>query len=802
MDLLQANPFSQRASEAGWRGLFPGVRAIWTAPLEHEVDAPLHRIIHARLLQLPWPARLHRLGLQPAPGYTKCGSTLQIDWPSDWRVLLWSGECWEVARQERNLLRPRADSVRWFNLENRLASAAILELRRCEIDDWWTSWNLAQRAPVLEGDLASPVLPVRERRLQLLDLDVSSLPSGVTAERKPGELRFRTRFFQVGFWLGRAGFSFLGLDEEGTGRTERNLLRTGPAAFLQGIRLSPVGSLPLAASLLQNDIQGTFLAQRNAVTYRVSLGDIGQDYALEWEVFEDRLSFRITRQGKAALRAWESSAWQIVCDSQVAPTTVLGHRIRQGETGLMTLPVLFHAPGHGTLRLSCRGSDGMCRSDSSRPLTMTSLELKVGEIAQPEGDYLLPAGRYTLEGEFTPYRTSPALKAATPIVVARAVERRALTSMTYRGDTGTLSNNGNSMHAPLCMDNWASLAIRIGELLPGLSAIDLLRHSLERWLQGGPGYASGGMAGSGTVHDAEDEYLMSGSAGLLGLAEYLSHERAAEWFQEFSPLIARKLKRMRDRDVDSDGLIESTLRDGRSGGHQWSTNWYDVISFGWKDAFANAILYRALILLSDALPQLGRHDLAAGLREWARALKESYLKSFLNPQTGWLAGWRSADDALHDYAFLAVNGAAISTGVVEGEEASRIMHRLWDEALRRGLPDPRLGLPGNLWPIAEADMAAPMHGRPMGYYLNGGLTHSQSRWFVGALYRVGMETEADLLLEGLCSSLADGSAFSGCNSGVDWRYWDGAPCGYEGILTDQFGILAVAIDRYGLRKEG
>jgi len=62
-----------------------------------------------------------------------------------------------------------------------------------------------------------------------------------------------------------------------------------------------------------------------------------------------------------------------------------------------------------------------------------------------------------------------------------------------------------------------------------------------------------------------------------------------------------------------------------------------------------------------------------------------------------------------------------------------------------------------------------------------------------------MTKEGGTLLEALCETLADATAFGGCNSGVDWRYWDGGECGYEGILTDQFGILAVAIDQYGLK---
>jgi len=323
--------------------------------------------------------------------------------------------------------------------------------------------------------------------------------------------------------------------------------------------------------------------------------------------------------------------------------------------------------------------------------------------------------------------------------------------------------------------------------------------SLERWLDGGPGYASGGMGGQGGVHLAEDEYIMTGTAGLLGLAEYLDHCGTATWLAAFGPQVERQLELMRRRDVDDDGIVESSYRHGQSGGHQWSTNWYDVISFGWKDAFSNAFLFRALELLARALPRLGRPDLATGIEDWAQKLKANYFSTFFNERTGWLAGWRCRKGALHDSAFLAVNGAAVCSGVIDGDRARGIVSNLWMEAQRVGLPDPRLGLPGNLWPIPDEDMVELMHGKPMGYYLNGGLTHSQSCRFVGALYKVGMTKEGGTLLEALCETLADATAFGGCNSGVDWRYWDGGECGYEGILTDQFGILAVAIDQYGLK---
>ncbi len=47
--------------------------------------------------------------------------------------------------------------------------------------------------------------------------------------------------------------------------------------------------------------------------------------------------------------------------------------------------------------------------------------------------------------------------------------------------------------------------------------------------------------------------------------------------------------------------------------------------------------------------------------------------------------------------------------------------------------------------------------------------------------------------------LGEAFVFGGAKSGVDARSWDGWPCGYEGLLTDQFGILATALDRYQLK---
>jgi hypothetical protein len=797
VDLLTLTDVEPPSGDLGIKESVSHCRAHWTAPLDDEAGAPGRRIIHARTLQLHAPAALHRLGIRRAQGYHKCGSHTEQDWVTSVRVLVWDAPRWHVALYKSGIECPAAEEeILWFDLGGRETSSVIIEIRQCGIDLWWPSWNLASGAFVLEGTPPTLHAPKQERRLLSTVGTLSHLPHGVTAEELDGEVRFRTKFYEAGFCLGRAGFSYLSFDDEGTGRTDKNLLRLNPGIFLQGIRLHAVGSAAAAAPIIRYDVRGTAVIDGNTVIYTVHLPSAGQQYSLTFTMLEAGFHVKLSRTGRNELRAWESSAWAVALNATVSASTVLGKILHEGQTGTLVPPVFVHAPGFGSIALETASPSILVRSDAFRPMNFGVSEIKLGEIPQPEGDYLLLAGTHTAEIDFHIRQLSIPLRPTAPAEISRAVNRCALTSLSYRADTSTLSNNGNSMHCPICMDTWSAAALEIGPIFPGFPAMDLVRDSIERWLDGGPGYASGRMLHDGTMHHAEDEYLMTGTAALLGLADFLCDSGTPEWISRFGPQIGTQLSRMRARDLDGDGLIESNFRQGVTGKMHWSTNWFDVISFGWKDAFANALLYAALEKLSTVLPDLGAFDLAYGLDEWAALLKRNYTETFLNPATGWLAGWRCKEDKLHDYAFLAVNGAAVCSGVLDAPLSKQIVTNLYREMRKTGLDTYRYGLPGNLWCVPDEDMTEIMQGFSMGYYANGGLTHSQSRHFVGALYQTGMTREADAMLRELCETLGNGTAFGGSKSGVDWRFWDGWPCGYEGLLTDQFGILAEAMKRY------
>jgi hypothetical protein len=793
-DLLTLRDFEPPMGDTAAHGLLALTHAYWTTTLDGEDDAPARRILHARILSLHAPVAVQRVGLRRARGYHKCGSLVDLDRVTAFRVRAWADGAWHVLLDERDAPDPHRGVV-WYELGGAETACLMLEVRRSDADGWWPSWNLATGAFSVEAETALTRAPRDERLLAVGRVDLGGLTGGLTATHEHGEVRYRSGKLDVAFPLTRAGMTRLGVTD--SERAPDNLLRLSTGVSFQGPMLAPVGAAPVAAPILRWRVDGTAEVADNTVRYTLDLGGLVR-YTLAWTVEADGLTLHAVRESDAPLRAITSAAWAFGFDPRVAPAHLVGPLVAEGETGLVAPPAWLDVPGYGSLRIEAEG-DVLLRADVIRPEDRTRLEIKVGEVPQPEGDYLLPAGRFEATIRFRLDRLRVPLKDDAPEAVRQAVARCALTALTYRPDTATLTNNGASMHCPLCMDMWAATTTRLGDVLPGFAADELLRTSLERWLHDAPGYASGWLVSKGRRHLAEDEYLMTGTAGLLGLADFLAARGTAAWVDAHHAPIRRQLDRMRARDLDGDGLVESPYRTGVSGTGQWSTCWWDVLSFGWKDAFANALLYPALVRLAGVLPGLGAPDLADGLADWAARLRASYVPAFFNPATGWLGGWRCAEGRLHDHAFLFVTGAATTGGLLDDALARDAVGRLYAELQRTPLPDAALGLPGNLWPVPDEDRADILQGYPLGYYQNGGLTHSQARHFVGALYRVGLTAEADALLERLCAGLADGRVYGGVRSGRDWRYHDGRPCGYEGLLTDQFGVIGLALERWADR---
>lgn len=780
-------------------------RAVWAEPLGPEcgAGAPDRRIIHSRMYSSAAPIRLKRLGVQLGDGYFKCGAKGLRDWIVSLRVLVYKNGDWEEIRWFRDLPRPEQDAVLWLDELNLDTEAFILEVRESGVDGWWTPWDLAMSGIVLEAEVVTPA----SMRLDLLDIaSVEGLGDnrkGLGSCQIGDTVIYRFEGYEVGFNLRHPSFShfrMLGLMPD---LELQNQMRVPSHFFVwphqshmahlaaQGPRLWLVGD-DAESGYATAKMQGNCQVKGHTVTYDVRYPHSGIELKLVWTMMADGMRLDVERTVPETRYALFDSVWATVFDSRVTPVSTLGDSLKHGETGHVQTPCLLHSPRGGNFMLQQNGDIGTWRYDAIRPLNVTCAEWQIGHSAQPNGSYLLEAGTHHNQLEWKLDSAKSVLSDGAPLSVKNAVDRCLPTAFAYRPDASTLSNNSTSIHCYFCLEFWIQLT-KAFPSVHGLPTEAFLNETLTRWLTGGASYASGANPDTDDVFDKE--YTHSMSSPLFALSEYLLMPGHEAWETSMMPAILKKLDLLESLDLEGDGLIVSRHRRGISGEHQWSSNWWDVISFGWKDAFVNASIYPMLLNMGQVFERRGEAALADKMNGWAARMKEAYHATFWNPDTGWYGGWRDQDGVLHDHGFLFVNGAAAHYGLVP-EELIKPMMRSMYEKLEALKPPYHLGLPGNLQLIPDSDLAEVMHGRPYGWYQNGGLTHSQSKHFLAGLYAAGLRLEGDKLLEKLALGLAEGLVFNGLETGVDWRHWNGSPSGYEGVLVDQFGLLAVMQNRW------
>ena len=380
--------------------------------------------------------------------------------------------------------------------------------------------------------------------------------------------------------------------------------------------------------------------------------------------------------------------------------------------------------------------------------------------------------------------------------------------------TGVLANNACSTTCAFCYYEYADIAARTPLLADGLSALDMVRQTLERIIGGGHAY---GLGAPGDYPGCTSDTLPS---LLIAAEDYANGSHDSPGNPDLGWL-ARNYTQLRSWADDmlatakgDDGLIQYALS-GNSG--SWlekpekpkyhPSNWWDTIGFGHKDAYANALAYRALRGMEQLARQSGHPGDQARYQFAADKLNAAYFKTFYDPATGVLAGWRSADGQLHDYYFLWVNGAAIHYGLVPKDKANDIMDRLLAKMNQVGYTNFSLGLPGNLIPVARKDYVdlrlrvggGTRADNADGFqiYENGGATACFSYFTIAALYDLGRIQDGDRILFPILRSIADGGFEGWSKNGrtKDWKDWGGTGHGYEGFLSDNYYVLLAVLDR-------
>ena len=530
-----------------------------------------------------------------------------------------------------------------------------------------------------------------------------------------------------------------------------------------------------------------------------------------WEMRCDgnRMRMRSIYREKQAAQA---ITWSF--DPDMTHATLLGHLTPAGD---VALPAVLHLPGMGSLRVYVSGD--------------SSTALRYDAHRNPKGIVTVTFPAATAEHKILEYELiTAAIYPAIPGLVKNdkrfdGFRRDYLDIFQMQAELHVLANHAASDPCALVLYKYSDMARYTPELVKGLTALDLVRETLDSYLAGFvsygmPGYRMFEDTGSAKTNPIEHypyPTLDTYPSLLISAYDYTDGSGDLRWLRKNYQGLRRWAELMTAANEDGSPLLEYPIS-GNSG--SWTailtvlpSNWWDTIGFGHQDAYSNALGYRALRSMAALADRVGEAADAEKYRKRAMKIRDAYVGAFLDPSVGVLAGWRSADGQLHNYYFAFVNGIAVRYGLLDEKLSRQVMDRILLKMESVGYTNFALGLPGNLVPITRADYVEPdpRFGAPLredgndGFqiYENGGATACHAYFTISAFYRLGETEKGDRILMPMLESFSR-QGFSGrAPNGLtfDWKDWQGRAHGYEGLLVDNYYVLLAVLDRSHMLKE-
>jgi len=503
-----------------------------------------------------------------------------------------------------------------------------------------------------------------------------------------------------------------------------------------------------------------------------------------WEIQCDKISFTL-------LSAWKEgpsvSAFELAFSQQLNHCTLLGAMPAQQQ---VQFPCVLHFPGMGTFRIHCSQPDVVLAYDAYRfhgPNEKGEPYIRLS-LAGASAHHPLLSYRFESVAIF------PDLPGIRQDARFDGFRKNYINIFQLNPRIRTLANNSASDACAFTMFLYAEMARKTPAFTNGLTAMDLVRASLEQYFDGMKAYGQVGYKG-GYGWQSEYDSCDSAPSLIMSACYYLLETKDLAWGTRHYERIKAWAMEMIATDRNKDGLIEYGYT-GNSGSWTGSfkrpANWWDTIGFGHDDAYSNILAYRATTLLAKVAAQLNNKADEEYFTAFATKLKQAFYPAFYNPSTGVLAGWRSMDGQLHDYYFLFVNSMAITYDLVDATTGNKMMQTLLNKMKEVGYTRFDLGLPGNLIPIADADYTH--HDARWGYqhfqvYENGGATGCYAYFTIKALFKLGMNQQAEAILFPMLESYTQNNFQGHCSGNQmtrDWKTWSGECWGYEGFLVDNY----------------
>lgn len=482
-------------------------------------------------------------------------------------------------------------------------------------------------------------------------------------------------------------------------------------------------------------------------------------------------------------------------------TTLLGLMADKNKT---KLPAVLHLPDMGTFQLTSDKEGVTVDYDASR---------NVGENFISVGLPLPTTQQASVKYTFTIASIYPKFPGVEGEKFA-GFRRNWLNLFQINAKLQVLANNSCASPCGFTLFLSSMMALKTPPLVDSLTALGLLRMSIERYLNGMKAYGIFGYnhnwegkskdIGIDVNQSHPYDSLDTWPSLVISACNYIKGANDEKWAELHYPKIKEWMDTQMKRDYNNNGLVEYELS-GNSG--SWNgvvrpANWWDTIGFGHEDAFSNALTYDALNQIVKVAQLLGKSEDAEHYRLLAGKLKNAYFTTFYNPKTGVLAGWKSKDGKLHDYYFLMVNSMAVYYNLVPEEKIKDVMTALWNKMQEVGYNDFTLGIPGNLIPVTKEDYTDrnPRYGYcakedgsdAFQRYENGGASINWSYYTLKAFKKAGLDEQFTKIKDGILKGIDEGlfQGYSGDSKMTrDWKSWKGECWGYEGYLCDGYLVL-------------
>jgi hypothetical protein len=485
------------------------------------------------------------------------------------------------------------------------------------------------------------------------------------------------------------------------------------------------------------------------------------------------------------------------------PTTFVGHPSE--IMNYVATPTYLAAPDFGTAYIT-RTGDGAAfyrKPSALFPATTYWVDITPDQPATEDGLNEIGTKPWHTTMHFAVQQLKPLPDLVNGDSRLERFPKYSLNMVQWRPDTGIIGNSVMSVNCGLAILFYAQQAVFAPHLQDGISPMALVGASVDRYLQGAPGYQ---MPNRNVC--APDWSSSRETAAYLVISAWYDI-RTVGGMEQLHPWLEplECLANHIEAEFGPDGLLYYK-------GHR--TMWFDTYNFQGADAYSNAADYRAFRCMADLETLAGHADLAKRYREDAGRVEAVYFNLFYNPETGVLAGWRTKEGKLHDYMFPWVNGFAICQGLVPPEKGRAILHVLLAKLDSIGFHSYPLGLPTNLLPMSPADYIPHTSGAPKQadgrdtwqVYMNGGATPAIEYYVIQALYQTGQSEAAERLLWPLMGSFEKGTFNAGIQLpgqkqrnlvGSAFYTWDGSRGRGEGYLPENWdGVEALFTGHYGI----